>query len=566
MSCTSIGSFNMLPSPEGKSQGPPPIVKKVLSLFGSKKEEDKMVGYLSFLKVGPQLLKFIPGDKARDLKNWLSIYSYWNQGGLTNVISMFLLLLDAYKLQSDVALPEPVVETPPLGCLHPSYRGGRGFFSSPAEYMKWYEKEGPLRGTGAPIAAIILYRKHVITELPYINQLVTLLEAEGLIPLPIFINGVESHVIVRDLLTTDHEQKQLAMGITGGFGAPSSTLKKKEAARVDAIISTIGFPLGGGPAGSMEGGRQADVAKEILASKNVPYFIAAPLLIQDMASWLRDGIAGLQSVVLYSLPELDGAIDTVPLGGLVGDGIFLVPERVRKLGRRVKRWVELRKKPVDQRKVAVLCYGFPPGVGATGTAALLNVPKSLEALFSSMSKGGYTFSSPQDHEIKKVDLGEGLVSALKLQEDQRVISGGREGVARCGSGSVASYGWRPEGADVSPKELKDALSYPPDWGPTEWGPIPFLPDNDILVQRMEKQWGDLRSYRGLLTSPAGSLASGLVSGNVFLGVQPPLGIEGDPMRLLFERDLTPHPQYAAFYKWLQEGFKADVIVHMGMHG
>jgi hypothetical protein len=23
------------------------------------------------------------------------------------------------------------------------------------------------------------------------------------------------------------------------------------------------------------------------------------------------------------------------------------------------------------------------------------------------------------------------------------------------------------------------------------------------------------------------------------------------MRLLFERDLTPHPQYAAFYKWLQ---------------
>lgn len=33
--------------------------------------------------------------------------------------------------------------------------------------------------------------------------------------------------------------------------------------------------------------------------------------LQDMASWTRDGIAGLQSVVLYSLPELDGAIDTV---------------------------------------------------------------------------------------------------------------------------------------------------------------------------------------------------------------------------------------------------------------
>jgi hypothetical protein len=35
------------------------------------------------------------------------------------------------------------------------------------------------------------------------------------------------------------------------------------------------------------------------------------------------GVAGLQSVVLYALPELDGAIDAVPLGGLCcGDRAF----------------------------------------------------------------------------------------------------------------------------------------------------------------------------------------------------------------------------------------------------
>ena len=62
-----------------------------------------------------------------------------------------------------------------------------------------------------------------------------------------------------------------------------------------------------------------------------------------MASWSRDGIAGLQSVVLYSLPELDGAIDTVPLGGLVGDDIFLVSERVTRLSQRIKKWVHLRR-------------------------------------------------------------------------------------------------------------------------------------------------------------------------------------------------------------------------------
>ena len=64
---------------------------------------------------------------------------------------------------------------------------------------------------------------------------------------------------------------------------------------------------------------------------------------QDMASWTRDGIAGLQSVVLYSLPELDGAIDTVPLGGLVNNDIHLVPERVQRLAARLKKWVSLRR-------------------------------------------------------------------------------------------------------------------------------------------------------------------------------------------------------------------------------
>ena len=60
--------------------------------------------------------------------------------------------------------------------------------------------------------------------------------------------------------------------------------------------------------------------------------------------------------------------------------------------------------------------------------------------------------------------------------------------------------------------------------------------------------------------------SGLQFGNVWIGVQPLLGVEGDPMRLLFERDLTPHPQYCAFYKWLQDDFDADVVLHFGMHG
>ena len=47
--------------------------------------------------------------------------------------------------------------------------------------------------------------------------------------------------------------------------------------------------------------------------------------------------------------------------------------------------------------MAVLLYGFPPGVGATGTAALLNVPQSLEALLSELQAQGCVYVGGWGH-------------------------------------------------------------------------------------------------------------------------------------------------------------------------
>ena len=194
---------------------------------------------------------------------------------------------------------------------------------------------------------------------------------------------------------------------------------------------------------------------------------------QDLTSWTRDGIAGLQSVVLYSLPELDGAIDTVPLGGLMGNAIFLVPERVKRLSARLRKWVSLRRTPkhvsatprprsnssasslrngasasapsagltlcslcraggavacMQERKVAVLLYGFPPGVGATGTAALLNVPRSLEKLLEELRQQGYDLGEAS--QLGSGISGEAIITALRMQEDQRSISGGAAGIEK----------------------------------------------------------------------------------------------------------------------------------------
>ncbi|MEB3226413.1 MAG: DUF3479 domain-containing protein, partial [Synechococcus sp.] len=84
MALTRLGKFIIGEQPKGM----PKLIKFILSKFTNSKEEDKLAGYLSFLKTGPKLLKYIPAKKVQDLRNWLIIYGYWNAGGTDNVAAM----------------------------------------------------------------------------------------------------------------------------------------------------------------------------------------------------------------------------------------------------------------------------------------------------------------------------------------------------------------------------------------------------------------------------------------------------------------------------------------------
>lgn len=90
---------------------------------------------------------------------------------------------------------------------------------------------------------LVFIRVHVCDRCCCCSQL----EAEGLLPVPVFINGVEAHTVVRDQLTSDHEQAAIASG-----QLQRGTLRR-DAVKVDTIVSTIGFPLVGGPAGEPDG-------------------------------------------------------------------------------------------------------------------------------------------------------------------------------------------------------------------------------------------------------------------------------------------------------------------------
>lgn len=237
--------------------------------------------------------------------------------------------------------------------------------------------------------------------------------------------------------------------------------------------------------------------------------------------------------MLYSLPELDGAIDTVCIGGLVGEEIFLIRDRVERLTGRVKKWISLRKKPNADKKVAIIIYGFPPSIGATGTAALLNVPESMTNIIRRLKQEGYDVGSGDTL------TAEEILNLVK--ESDEVMQGGKMNAASAREALAQT-------TMVESRHLKEWM------GPAD-------------TERIERSWnGDMGSSSNIKTVAERHLLGGLRLGNIWIGVQPPLGIVGDPMRMMFERDLTPHPQYAAFYRWLERGLIADATIHVGTHG
>lgn len=83
-------------------------------------------------------------------------------------------------------------------------------------------------------------------------------------------------------------------------------------------------------------------------------------------------------------------------------------------------------------------------------------------------------------------------------------------------------------------------------------------------EALEENWG--KPPGNLNSNGQELLVYGKQFGNVFIGVQPTFGYEGDPMRLLFSRSASPHHGFAAYYTYLEKVFKADAVLHFGTHG
>ncbi len=292
-------------------------------------------------------------------------------------------------------------------------------------------------------------------------------------------------------------------------------------ATVDAVVSLTGFSLVGGPAYN-----DSRAAEELLAKLDVPYITAHPLEFQTMEQWQVDprGLLPVEATMMVALPELDGGMCPMTFGGRSGEAdgpnrrdMVSHPERAAVLAARVAALVDMRRTERRDRRVAVVLFNFPPNAGAAGTAAYLAVFASLHNTLTAMRDAGYTVEVPA------------TVDALR----DRLLAGNAE-----------RYG---TDANVAARVSAEHHVRNQPW-----------------LSEIERSWGPAPGRAQ--TDGASLFVLGEQFGNVFVGLQPAFGYEGDPMRLLFETGFAPTHAFTAFYRWIQQDFRAHAVLHFGTHG
>ena len=502
---THMGSFDMA-KPASKAIQ---LMKRLAGPKSSDKSAPATAGnrQMAMLRRLPRILKYIPG-KAQDMRAYFLTLQYWLACSDENMASLVKFLVDRYAagerahLNGNVGADAPT-DYPDVGLFHPDAEP-RVFDDAALLPAQ------PKKATGT--VGLLLMRSYVLAnDADHYIGVIRAFEARGLKVIPAFASGLDARQAIDKFFRKD-----------------GKTI-------IDTLVSLTGFSLVGGPAYN-----NADAAAETLTDLDVPYIAAHPLEFQSLEDWQGSarGLMPIESTIMVAIPEIEGATGPMIFGGrshstsghcegcdrhceLQQDstvrGMIACQERTEVLADRTSRLVELRRKEIAERKIGVVIFGFPPGAGSVGTAAHLSVYTSLFNTLNAMKAEGYTLDVPESPK------------ALELA----ITKGNAE--------SLGAY------ANVHAKVSADDFVR-----------------NEPYLAEIEAEWGPTP---GKILSDGGNLfILGVQLGNVFVGVQPGFGYEGDPMRLMFERGLAPTHAFSAFYRYMRDGFGADALLHFGTHG
>jgi len=480
----------------------------VADFMKKKKQEDGSSfeeGMLKLLRTLPKVLKFLPSDKAADARTFMMSFQYWLGGSPENLQALLTNI-------------------------------GQDYIEDIKENMKGKERavaEEPVllpdKAIWHPVAPDIVFETSEKYFEWYNKEFCpdAGIDAENAQTIGIILQ--KSHINTKDdthyvslIAELESRGAKVVSIYSGGldFSGPVEEYFYDKAgnAIVDTVINLTGFALVGGPA-SQDHAKASQVLKKL----NKPYMCSVPLVFQSFEEWQSSelGLHPIQVALQVSLPEIDGAIEPIIYAGREGATGRSVPlaDRVNLLADRSLKWASLNSKPKADKKIAITIFSFPPDKGNVGTAAYLDVFDSIGAVLGQLKSEGYDVGdAPQTKEE---------IMASVLDDPEAKISSPDLNIA-----------YR-----MSTEEYYELTPYATDLE-ENWGPAP----------------GNLNSDGQNL------VVYGKQFGNVFIGVQPSFGYEGDPMRLLFAKSASPHHGFAAYYTYLEKIFGADAVLHFGTHG
>jgi len=431
------------------------------------------------------------------------VHEYLAHGGLANLRELVRFLTDTVLLGgTGFAAPQPA---PPWGV-----RARPGAAA------------GEASDAGAPVVGIVYYRAHELAgNTGFVDTLAAAVSAAGGTPLCVWCGSLRS--AEPDLLRT--------------------------LARADVLIVTV-LAAGGSAAALAQAGGDDDAWDAgAIAALDVPV-LQALCLTTPRADW-ADGDAGvspLDAATQVAIPEFDGRLISVPFSfketGEDGLSQYVAdPERAARVAGQAIALARLRRTSPADRRVAVVLSSYPTKHARIGNAVGLDTPASAIALLRALREGGYDIGplagvgalpgvEPPDGDA----LMRAIIAAGGQDPDWLTSQQLSDAVVRIPAAQYRAW------FDDLPAGLRAAML-------EAWGP----PPGELYVHHSRDREGEI-------------VLAALTAGHVVLLVQPPRGFGENPVAIYHDPDLPPSHHYLAAYRWLESGFGAHAVIHLGKHG
>jgi cobaltochelatase CobN len=452
-----------------------------------------------------------PGERGRDLEleaasscdpGLLGLGARYLQQGGVENLRNLLRCLSD-RLRGTGYGADPPHEVP----QHGIYRKGR---TSPLSLDEW----SALRRPGRPVVAVAFYRAHWMSgNLDFVDALCAAIEEQGGEPLPFFGYSL------RDPGPEELPAAVAACLLEGGRSV------------CDCLVVTLSFAAA---RVEVEGGAVADDWTARWQERLDVPVVQGIVCTTSRSAWeaAAAGLGPSDVAMQVALPEFDGRLIGPPFcfkEEVEGTPRYVPdPERCAALARLALAHARLRHLPNAQKRVAIVLSSYPTRQGRVGNAVGLDTPASALALLRRLRDEGYQVGElPADGDrLLHALIEAGTYDREYLHPDQMASA----------PASLPAEAYAARHRRLPPAAREAVVE--------RWGPPP----------------GRLYLHQGRL------YFAGLRFGNVLLTVQPPRGFGENPVAVYHDPALPPTHHYLAFYRWLEEEFGADAIVHLGKHG